>query len=165
MYLDIFSWFQLKNTERRLKWIKMLKTAKKSVSTSTQHPKAGQNTQQILDEIKLLLLLLIKWKFLNVSVIRIVAVNELCVNLWTQNTLKNYSYKNNKFSFVVFNLNYFETQLSINPMIFVFSVNLVCKKELNLMLKVSKTSSQAAVGFELRGTDYFLPRLYDLTNK
>ena len=47
----------------------------------------------------------------------------------------------------------------------VFSVNLVCKKELNLMLKVSKTSSQGAVGFELRGTDYFLPRLYDLNNK
>ena len=37
---------------------------------------------------------------------------------------------------------------------FVFSVNLVCKKELNLMLKVSETSSQGAVGFELRGTDY-----------
>ena len=47
----------------------------------------------------------------------------------------------------------------------VFSVNLVCKKELNLMLKVSETSSQGAVGFELRGTDYFLPRLYDLNNK
>ena len=28
----------------------------------------------------------------------------------------------------------------------VFSVNLVCKKELNLMLKASKTSSQGAVG-------------------
>ena len=27
------------------------------------------------------------------------------------------------------------------------------------MLKVSGTSSQGAVGFELRGTDYFLPRL------
>ena len=36
----------------------------------------------------------------------------------------------------------------------VFSVNLVCKKELNLMLKVSETSSQGAMGFELRGTDY-----------
>ena len=30
------------------------------------------------------------------------------------------------------------------------------------MLEVSETSSQGAVGFELRGTDYFLPRLYDL---
>ena len=47
----------------------------------------------------------------------------------------------------------------------VFSVNLVCKKELNLMLKVSETSCQGAVGFELRRTDYFLPRLYDLNNK
>ena len=47
----------------------------------------------------------------------------------------------------------------------VFTVNLVCKKELNLMLKVSETSSQGAVGFELRGTDYFLPKLYDLHNK
>ena len=47
----------------------------------------------------------------------------------------------------------------------VFSVNLVYKKELNLMLKVSVTSSQGAVGFELRGTDYFLPRLYDLSKK
>ena len=28
----------------------------------------------------------------------------------------------------------------------VFSVNLACKKELNLMLKVSETSSQGAVG-------------------
>ena len=44
----------------------------------------------------------------------------------------------------------------------VFSVNLVCKKELNLMLKVSKTSSQGAMGFELRGNDLFLPILYDL---
>ena len=33
----------------------------------------------------------------------------------------------------------------------VFSVNLVCKKELNLILKVSETSIQGAVGFELRG--------------
>ena len=40
--------------------------------------------------------------------------------------------------------------------ILVFSVNLVCKKELNLMLKVSETSSQGAVGFELRGTDYII---------
>ena len=47
----------------------------------------------------------------------------------------------------------------------VFSVNLVCKKELNLMLKVSEISSQGTVGFELRGNDYFLPRLYDLINK
>ena len=47
----------------------------------------------------------------------------------------------------------------------VFSVNLVCKKELNLMLKVSETSGQGAVGFELRGTDFFLPILYDLNNK
>ena len=47
----------------------------------------------------------------------------------------------------------------------VFSVNLVCKKELNLMLKVSETSSQGAVGFELRGTDFFLPILYDPNNK
>ena len=47
----------------------------------------------------------------------------------------------------------------------VFSVNLVCKKELNLMLKVSETSSKGVVGFELRGTDFFLPRLYDLNNK
>ena len=46
----------------------------------------------------------------------------------------------------------------------VFSVNLVCKKELNLMLKVSETSGQGAVGFELRGTDFFLPILYDLNN-
>ena len=36
----------------------------------------------------------------------------------------------------------------------VFSVNLVCKKKLNLMLKVSETSSQGAVGLELGGTDY-----------
>ena len=42
----------------------------------------------------------------------------------------------------------------------VFSVNLVCKKELNLMLKVSETSNQGAVGFDHRGTDYFLPRLF-----
>ena len=48
---------------------------------------------------------------------------------------------------------------------FVSSVNLVCKKELNLMLIVSKTSSQGAVGFELRGTDFFLPTLYDLKNR
>ena len=48
---------------------------------------------------------------------------------------------------------------------YVFSVNLVCKKELNLMLKVSETSSQSAVGFELRGTDYFLPRLIFLSRK
>ena len=47
----------------------------------------------------------------------------------------------------------------------VFSVNLVCKKELNLMLKVSETSSQGAVGFELRSTDFFLPIIYDLNNK
>ena len=47
----------------------------------------------------------------------------------------------------------------------VFSVNLICEKELNLMLKVSDTSSQGAVGFELRGTDYFLSRLYALNNK
>ena len=33
---------------------------------------------------------------------------------------------------------------------------LFCKKELNLMLKVSETSSQGVVGFEL---------LYDLNNK
>ena len=33
------------------------------------------------------------------------------------------------------------------------------------MLKVSETSSQGGVGFEQRGTDYFLPRLYDLNNK
>ena len=46
----------------------------------------------------------------------------------------------------------------------VFSVNLVCKKELNLMLKVSGTSSQGAVGLSLRGTDFFLPILYDLNN-
>ena len=32
----------------------------------------------------------------------------------------------------------------------VFSVNLVCKKELNLVLKVSETSSQGAVGYELK---------------
>ena len=49
--------------------------------------------------------------------------------------------------------------------IVVFTVNLAYKKELNLMLKVSETFSQGAVGFELRGTDYFLPRLYDLNNK
>ena len=30
------------------------------------------------------------------------------------------------------------------------------------MLRVNETSSQGTVGFELRGTDYFLPRLYDL---
>ena len=47
----------------------------------------------------------------------------------------------------------------------VFSVNLVCKKELNLMQKVSETSSQGAVGFELRETDFFLTILYDLNNK
>ena len=52
-------------------------------------------------------------------------------------------------------------QKSVN----VFSFNIVCKKELNVMLKVSETSSQGAVGFELRGTDYFLPRLYDPNNK
>ena len=34
----------------------------------------------------------------------------------------------------------------------VFSVNLVYKKELNFMIKVSETSSQGAVGFELRGS-------------
>ena len=32
----------------------------------------------------------------------------------------------------------------------VFSVGLVCQKEVNLMLKVSDTSSQGAVGFELK---------------
>ena len=32
----------------------------------------------------------------------------------------------------------------------VFSVNLGCKKELNLMLKVSETTSQGEVGFELK---------------
>ena len=32
----------------------------------------------------------------------------------------------------------------------VFSVNLVCEKELNLMLKMSETSGQGAVGFELK---------------
>ena len=32
----------------------------------------------------------------------------------------------------------------------VFSVNLVFEKELNLMQKVNKTSSQGAVGFELK---------------
>ena len=58
--------------------------------------------------------------------------------------------------FIVYNLEIFQS---------VFSVNLVCTKELNLMLKVSKTSSQGAVGFELRGTDFFLPILYDLNNK
>ena len=46
-----------------------------------------------------------------------------------------------------------------------FNVNLVCKKELNLMQKVSETSSQGGVGFELRGTNFFLPNLYDLNNK
>ena len=30
------------------------------------------------------------------------------------------------------------------------------------MLKVSKTSSQGAMGFELGGNDLFLPILYDL---
>ena len=49
--------------------------------------------------------------------------------------------------------------------VIVFSVNLVCKKELNIMLKVSKTSSQGVVGFELGGNDFFLPILYDLNNK
>ena len=53
----------------------------------------------------------------------------------------------------------------IQPLIPVFSVNLVCKKELNLILKVSETSSQGVVGFERRGTDFFLPILYDLNNK
>ena len=47
----------------------------------------------------------------------------------------------------------------------VFSVNLACKKEQNLMVKMNETSSQGAVGFELRGTDSFLPILYDLNNK
>ena len=42
----------------------------------------------------------------------------------------------------------------------VFSVNLVCKKELNLMLKVWVTSSQGAVGFELGGTDSFYQDFY-----
>ena len=42
----------------------------------------------------------------------------------------------------------------------VFSVKLVCKKELNLMLKVRVTSSQGAVGFELRGTDSFYQDFY-----
>ena len=46
----------------------------------------------------------------------------------------------------------------------VFSVNLVYKKELNLMLKVSETFSQGAVGLSLRGTDFFLPILYDLND-
>ena len=39
----------------------------------------------------------------------------------------------------------------------VFSVSLVCEKELNLMLKVRETSSQGAMGLSLRGTDFFLP--------
>ena len=39
-------------------------------------------------------------------------------------------------------------------LLIVFSVNLVCKKELNLILKVSETSSQGAVGLSLRGTDF-----------
>ena len=46
-----------------------------------------------------------------------------------------------------------------------FSVNLVYKKELNLILKVSETSSQGAVDLSLRGTDFFLPILYDPSNK
>ena len=46
----------------------------------------------------------------------------------------------------------------------VFSVNLVYKKELNLMLKVSETFSPGAVGLSLRGTDFFLPILYDLND-
>ena len=33
------------------------------------------------------------------------------------------------------------------------------------MLKVSETFSQVALGFEVRGTDFFLPILYDLNNK
>ena len=33
------------------------------------------------------------------------------------------------------------------------------------MLKVRETSSQGVVGLELRGTDFFLPTLYDLNNK
>ena len=36
----------------------------------------------------------------------------------------------------------------------VFSVNLVYKEELNLMLKVSDLQSRCG-GFELRGTDFF----------
>ena len=56
-------------------------------------------------------------------------------------------------------------QLSSDCREIVFSVNLVCKKELNLLLKVSEDSSQGAVGFELRGTGFFLPILYDLNNK
>ena len=35
---------------------------------------------------------------------------------------------------------------------------------MNLMLKVSETFSQGAVGLSLRGTDFFLPILYDLNN-
>ena len=58
-----------------------------------------------------------------------------------------------------------ENKITNNAWFVVFSVNLVCKKELNLMLKMNETSSQGAVGFELRGTDSFLPILYDLNNK
>ena len=38
------------------------------------------------------------------------------------------------------------------------SVSILTKKELNLMLKVSETSSQVAVGLSLRGTDFPISR-------
>ena len=47
----------------------------------------------------------------------------------------------------------------------VFSVNLACKKEQNLMVKMNETSSQGAVGFELRGTDSFLPILFFISTR
>ena len=42
-------------------------------------------------------------------------------------------------------VHYSDVHYSDGPYHFVFSVILVCKKELNLMLKVSETSSQGAV--------------------
>ena len=44
----------------------------------------------------------------------------------------------------------------------VFSVNLVCKKELNLMLKVSKASSQGEVGLILSAAVSCSPDVYRL---
>ena len=50
------------------------------------------------------------------------------------------------FSFHNFLLVYIAWQKQAMLSLIVFSVNLVCKKELNLMLRVSMTSSQGAVG-------------------
>ena len=43
----------------------------------------------------------------------------------------------------------------------VFSVNLACKKEQNLMVKMNETSSQGAVGFELYLQNMEIRNIYD----